>query len=84
MLNYRKAEQRMQRFASFFQRQPKWQLIFLLLLIVAATLQNANCASIYNEDGKAGVALKRVVSDTSKVANLTRRHNGDVFYSYGN
>ena len=40
-------------------------------------------ASIYNENGHASVALKRVVSDTSKVANLTRRHNGDVFYSYG-
>ncbi|XP_063698253.1 uncharacterized protein LOC134829185 [Culicoides brevitarsis] len=33
-------------------------------------------------NGKEIVAHRRVVADTSKVTNLTRQHNGDVFFSY--
>lgn len=29
------------------------------------------------------IAHRRVVADTSKVTNLTRQHNGDIFFSYG-
>lgn len=82
MLSNSEGKQRMQRLATFLQRHFV-PLLFSLWVTSITVNKDVDAASIYNEDGKPGVALKRVISDTSKVANLTRRHNGDVFYSYG-
>lgn len=60
----------------------------LLLYLVWVTLALASPFKAMHQKSQVGgggeiIAHRRVVADTSKVTNLTRQHNGDVFFSVG-
>lgn len=60
----------------------------LLLYLVWVTLALASPFKAMHQKSLVGgggeiIAHRRVVADTSKVTNLTRQHNGDVFFSVG-
>lgn len=57
-------------------------IIFLESINAAPPLKKLS--PVHKLSGGGGeIALRRVVADTSRVNNLTRNHNGDIFYSTG-